>query len=118
MVKNLKKVVDSKLAFLYTVITDDNYLDWRETMMQKTVKITFTTFVVALIVLPLPPSTIIGLIIANHPKTNKYMVPQAVKASEVAVGVVIKAVTWKVNFLATGREKSAKTRIENRTVYL
>ena len=41
--------------------------------MKAAIKPTFTAFVVILIVLPLPPSTIIGLAIVAHPKTNKHL---------------------------------------------
>ena len=36
-------------------------------------RILFTVFVVALVILPLPPSTFIGLAIIGHPKTNKHL---------------------------------------------
>lgn len=86
--------------------------------MQNVIKISFTTFVVLLIVLPLPPSTIIGLIIANHPKTNKFMIPQAVTVSKVAVGFVGAAFVWKFNLITKGKTQSAENRLQQGVVYL
>lgn len=63
------------------------------------IKIPFTAFIVAMIVLPLPPSTIIGLALASHPKTNRYMDPFTLKALFIAGNFMKKSFKFKVKIL-------------------
>lgn len=53
--------------------------------MQIALRITFTAFVVALIVLPIPPSTIIGVALATNPKTGQYMDQRVYRGVQVAM---------------------------------
>lgn len=61
------------------------------------VKILLTKIVVILIVLPIPPSTVIGLAIIANPKTNKYLDDRVVAVLMVFVSGVKKIVAWKVD---------------------
>jgi hypothetical protein len=39
------------------------------------IRTTITLFIIFLIVLPLPPSTMIGMAVVAHPKTNRHLCP-------------------------------------------
>ena len=49
-------------------------------MKMTIIRIIFTIFVVGLIVLPIPPSTIIGVAIMSHPQTKKHMDSRVIAA--------------------------------------
>jgi hypothetical protein len=71
------------------------------------IKLIFTAFVIALIVLPIPPSTIIGLAIIANPKTNKHLDDRAIA---VVMGVMkgFKLIAlWKFNLLARHHQNLA-----------
>jgi len=55
---------------------------------QTALQIVATAFVVILIVLPIPPSTMIGLALVAHPRTNRYLEPRTIAAVQMAMGVV------------------------------
>lgn len=79
--------------------------------MTQILKIFFTAFIVAMIVTPVPPTTIIGVALATNPKTGQYMdqrVYKAVMASMNAIGSFFK---FFVVAIEGGRARSAETRI-------
>lgn len=86
--------------------------------MQKVLKPLATAAVVVLIVTPVPPTTIIGLAIAANPKTNKYLDPFTIKVVNAAMKLLFSPVKVSVKKVATGRELSARNRIEKRIVRL
>ena len=57
-------------------------------MLKIIAKILFTKFVIALIVLPIPPSTIVGIAIIANPKTNQFLEPN-----------MMSVFNWKVSML-------------------
>lgn len=80
--------------------------------MKKTFEIAFTTFIVAMIVLPIPPSTIIGVALATHPKTGRYMNQRAFRIVQAGVRGAKATIVVPAKHLAVARERSAKQRIE------
>jgi hypothetical protein len=83
--------------------------------METIVRITFTIFVVAMILLPLPPSTIIGVALATHPKTGKYMDQRAYRAVQSVMRAIKMAFVGPAMIIAERRMESARIRIETRT---
>lgn len=79
---------------------------------QMMLEIAFTTFVVALILFPIPPSTIIGVALASHPKTGRYMNQTAYKAVRVVMRGVGSTVIYPTKQISIARQRSAKIRIE------
>ena len=78
----------------------------------------FTTVVVAMIFLPIPPTTIIGIAIANHPRTRKYMIPQAATASQATMRAIGSVFVWKFRVIGAAKEKAASERLRTGRVYL
>lgn len=81
-------------------------------------RFTFTAFIVTMIVLPIPPSTIIGVILATNPKTGKYMDQRVYKATMLVMSKLGQAFMMPVLILADRRMESAKIRIETGNVRL
>jgi hypothetical protein len=79
------------------------------------IQIAFTTLVVILIVFPIPPSTIIGVGLATHPKTGKYMNPFVYRMVQpigwLVTLILVKPVAATAKAISTGRQMSAAARI-------
>ena len=87
--------------------------------MKKTViEYAFTSFVIALIVLPLPPSTIIGIALATNPKTGKYMNKTAFKLTQKGTSLIAAAVVFPAKRIAAGKQIAAQSRIKSGIVRL
>lgn len=76
------------------------------------IEIAFTTFVVALIIFPIPPSTIIGVALAAHPKTGRFMNKRVYRIVQGTLGGVKAVVIYPAVKISQGREMSALTRIK------
>lgn len=79
---------------------------------QMMLEIAFTTFVVALILFPIPPSTIIGVALATNPKTGRYMNKTAYKVVRVTMRGAGSTIVYPAKQISTARQRSAKIRIE------
>ena len=87
-------------------------------MQKKLFEIAFTTFVVVLIVAPIPPSTIVGIFLATHPKTSKFMNKKAHKTSMMICGVVVQSVKRPALAVGSAKEIAAKRRLAAGNVHL
>lgn len=86
--------------------------------MVKALKIMFTIFVVALIVLPLPPSTIIGLAIVSNKKTAKLMDQKSYDFIMAVFGMSKNVVVAASTTVADAKTAAAKDRIKRGVVRL
>ena len=76
-------------------------------MLHTALKLLFTKFVIVLIVLPIPPSTIIGLAIIANPKTNQYLDQRALKAMDATLGMLKAVISWKVQKISEANQHQA-----------
>lgn len=76
------------------------------------IEVTFTTFIVFMIFLPLPPSTIIGVALASNPKTGKYMNKTVYRYTNKTTGMIGLAIKAPIVALANGRQASANARLQ------
>lgn len=65
-------------------------------MLVQIAKIVFTKVVIAMIVLPIPPSTIIALAIIANPKTNQYLDQRMLAAMNITAKYAKQALQWKI----------------------
>jgi len=86
--------------------------------MQTVGRISFTTLVVLLIVLPLPPSTIVGVALASNKHTGKYMDQRTYRVVQKTMGHIFEGVRAFALSLAERRQVSAKIRIQQGTYRL
>ena len=86
--------------------------------MEKIARIGYTTFIVFMIVLPLPPSTIIGIALATNPKTGKYMDQRVYRGVMTGMRGVKTAIVVPAAILANQRQISAANRIKAGTFRL
>jgi len=81
------------------------------------IEIVFTTFVVFLIVFPIPPSTIIGVALATNPRTGRYMNRYAYIAVKpigwVVSMVLVFPVVATVRAIENGRMTSGTVRVRS-----
>jgi len=84
--------------------------------MQTTMKFAATFVVVLLIVLPLPPSTIIGLAIVANPRTNRYLDPTTIKVTQFIMKGIFFPFKISVVTLIAAKENSANQRIKTNKV--
>lgn len=49
-------------------------------MKDLAIKVPFTVFIITMLVVPVPPSSIIAIAMISNPKLNKYMDPYSLKA--------------------------------------
>lgn len=67
--------------------------------MTNLLKALFTAFTIALIVLPVPPTTIIGLAIIANPKTNKYLDQRMLAGMNIAFDGMKVVIRWKLQVI-------------------
>lgn len=76
------------------------------------IELSFTTLVVAMIVFPVPPTTIIGVALATNPKTGKYMNKTAYRVTNKGMSLVGLALKSPIVGLINGKARSAEARIQ------
>jgi len=86
--------------------------------MKTTLRIAYTATIVMLIILPLPPSTIIGVMLATNKRTGKYMDQRVYRVVRVGMGYVGNTVMVPIRRVSKGREISARMRITSKNYLL
>jgi len=90
-------------------------------MMQRVIEIAFTAFVVILIVLPVPPSSIIGVALATNPKTGKYMNKRVYAGVEYIMSrlsIIIAAIIIRpARIMTVSRKVSTRNQIRTGQIY-
>jgi len=57
-------------------------------MKDLVIKVPFTIFIITMLVVPVPPTSIIAIAMISNPKLNKYMDPYSLKALFVTWAVI------------------------------
>lgn len=64
--------------------------------MKTLAKIAFTAVVIVMVFLPVPPTTLIGMALIAHPRTNQFLDPRALAAMFAVLAVLKVVAMWKV----------------------